>query len=72
MCVYAVAKVYVCDEFSGVTAMLTSGDRLMDDGEGVGLSGCHHASQTEQTQSFRHSAKSHTTYESDDITVLDA
>jgi hypothetical protein len=31
-------KVYVCDEFSEVTVMLRSGDRVMDDDEGVGLS----------------------------------
>lgn len=53
MCVSVDMKVYVCDEYSEMTVMLRSGDRVMDDDEGVGLSGCHHTSQTEQTQSFR-------------------
>jgi hypothetical protein len=38
VCVSVDIKVYVCDEFSEVAVMLTGGDKVMDDGQGVGLS----------------------------------
>jgi hypothetical protein len=64
-------KVYVCDESSEVTVMLTSGDRVMDDGEGVGPSVAIMQAKQSKHKASGISATSYTRYESDDITVLD-
>jgi hypothetical protein len=70
VCVNVVVKMCICKEFSEATMMLTSGDRLMDNGDGVGLSlgCCHHAAKQS-----KHEApvlrKCVYEYDSDDITV---